>query len=199
MRLTLFSLASMVLLSCGGEAQFVAAPPTPLSPPESLETLLTATVFTDGRFGMTCTMRPEVIAFQALFNEPTAPRDFEFLTLNGNLQGQLYGLCGLFLLAPERFDELVPQFAMSDEHVLQAVPCMLNHPKVSTVIKSDSPDTVRLRYPSQPLKEWLLEHPDATPSSLIFDIVGGGYTASLLAADGCDPKEKTLEAGKTNA
>ncbi len=199
MRLTLFSLASMILLSCGVETQTVATPPTPPPPPESLEMLMTASVFTDGRFGMTCTMRPEVIAFQKLFNEPTAPQDFEFLTLNGNSQGQLYGLCGLYLLAPERFDELVPEFAMSDENVMQFVPCMLRTPKVSALVESDSPDAVRLRYRSQPFTEWLLEHPDATRSTLVFDIVGGGYTASLLAADGCGPETMNTEPGKTDA
>jgi len=199
MRLTLFSLASVVLLSCGGESNTVTTPPTPLPPPESLSTLLEASVFTDGSIGMSCTMRPEVVAFQALIKEPTAARDFESLTLNGNIQGQLYGLCGLFLLAPQRFDELVPQFAMSDEHVMQAVPCMLRSPEVSTVVKSDTPDTVRLRYRSQPLEEWLHQHPGTTRRSLVLDIVGGGYTAALLAADGCGLEDVNAETEKTNA
>ncbi len=185
MRSVLFALAITALLSCGEEPQSVM-PPTPQPPSESLSTLLSASVFSDGSTGMTCDLRAEVIAFQTLFEEPTAVRDFELLVKNGNLQGQLFGLCGFYVLAPERFDDLVQSYATSEERVLQAVPCMLANPQVSTLVRSDSPAAVRLRYRSQPLSEWLSEHPETTRKALVLDIVGGGFTAALLAADGCD-------------
>ena len=80
------------------------------------ERLSVAEEFSDGWTGWG---KPtwQALAFTCLFDDDHAVELFEGLVRNGDLAGQLYGLCGLHLISREKFTQVVSRYRDSTESV----------------------------------------------------------------------------------
>jgi len=119
-----------------------------------------------------------VFAFLSLLQTSEAKERFSSLLEEGTLAGQLYALCGLYIIDHEFFKEAVEQYRHLDSEVRTMFGCIASHCKVAELIESASPGAVRLGYPNQSLEEWRKDHQGLVEEyGFELDILGGGYTA----------------------
>ena len=66
----------------------------------------------------------QVMAFQEILRSRDAAGAFAALVANGTLEGQLYGLVGLYLTDRPEFDRLLPRYAMMTSPVRTELGCV---------------------------------------------------------------------------
>ena len=53
--------------------------------------------------------------------------------------------------------------------------CILHEEEVAQLVKSSSPNALRLHHPGERYQDWIDAHPDLAKSGWMLDIWGGGY------------------------
>jgi hypothetical protein len=116
---------------------------------------------------------PKVVeAFRIIIKQPKPETIFKALIEDATISGQLYALCGLYHSDHDHFKDAVKRYHDSEEIVETLMGCSGSINSVARIVKSSSPDVVRLKKPSQTTKQWA----KATASKgMLYDIVGGGW------------------------
>jgi hypothetical protein len=116
-----------------------------------------------------------------ILNEPDAAALFRRLLEEADLAGQLYALCGLFLVDYDTFRAAIEPYRELDETVNTHFGCLLAQEFVSSIV--ESPAGLRLSSPDETLEE-LIER-NGWPEGTTFDILGGSYSASFVNTPSC--------------
>ena len=150
----------------------------PLSRETAFRILLNTQIFATGNTGEAAQHHPtQFDAFQILLAQPDAVPVFSDLIRRAHTAGQLYALCGLRLLAPDRYALAEPYYLASKLQVESAQGCLSSPCAVASIVRSSDPATVRLR-PDETLDQWedrALRNGGNT--GVVFDIAGGAYPA----------------------
>jgi hypothetical protein len=85
----------------------------------------------------------QVRAFGRLLAEPDAPAAFRDLVQRGQIAGQLYGLCGLYLLDREQFRQVVEPYRNNSQDVLCFFGCLMYRNSIQSIVV----DIIGGRYP----------------------------------------------------
>lgn len=116
----------------------------------------------------------QVMAFQKLLRTRAADRAFAGLVENATLEGQLYGLAGLYLTDRDAFERHLPRYTVMNEPVQVELGCVVQSVPVSEVVVSPSsidPST---------LPEWHRENPLVEYPPV--DIASGGWSMEFKNA-----------------
>ena len=84
---------------------------------DAYEILLNTHEFAPGYVGMTSMPSRQGLAFNLILVQPDALEAFKALIRRGYPAGQLYGLCGLYFIAPDAFRQRVELFRTSSDSV----------------------------------------------------------------------------------
>ena len=84
---------------------------------EAYDVLRAAPFFSDACVGFACIPPPTVEGFRVLIEEPEADAAFEALLAEANLEGQLFGLVGIYFTDPTRFDRYAAPYRRSNVKV----------------------------------------------------------------------------------
>ena len=74
------------------------------------------------------------------------------------IEGQLYGLCGLYFLDAEEFKKGVEKLSKSDKGIRHLRGDIMMMLKVKDIVKADSPSRVKLKSKEQTLDNWFKEN-----------------------------------------
>jgi hypothetical protein len=116
----------------------------------------------------------QVEAFQVVLGSRNAAEAFAALVDHGHLEGQLYGLAGLYLTDRETFDRLLPHYASLEDPVEVLMGCVGYVQPVSAIVISPialDPDA---------LARWHEENPRAEYPPV--DIASGGWSREFRDA-----------------
>ena len=101
---------------------------------EALDLLLNTDTFAGTRVGFAGSVPRQVPAFQTLLEHKDADELFGKIQKEAALEGQLYGLCGLYLTAKESFDEEIEQYQKSTDSVLTFFGCIMSKQPVTDLL-----------------------------------------------------------------
>jgi len=116
----------------------------------------------------------QVMAFQALLRSRDAAGAFSALVDNGTLEGQLYGLAGLYLTDRPAFDRLLPRYATMTDSVRTEFGCVWGAYPVSVIVVGTEPIE-----PSD-LAQWHEDNPLAEYPPV--DLASGGWSLEFKNA-----------------
>ena len=94
--------------------------------PSDPYSVLHTRTFNLGGVGFAGTISPGERYLFEVISLPDAVRQLEFTFANGSIAAKCYALCGLRIVAPERFEERARQFALSGEVVAVDYGCVRN-------------------------------------------------------------------------
>lgn len=101
---------------------------------KAFEALLKTNIFEEELVGAGAKRPAQYKAFQILIQQPDAKEAFLDLLQRGRLPGQLYALCGLYLLDAPAFKEQVAHFVKSKEKVWYFYGCILHQREVARAL-----------------------------------------------------------------
>jgi hypothetical protein len=119
----------------------------------------------------------QVIAFQTILRQPDAAGAFDAMLHRASVPGQLYALCGLYLIDRAAFDKAAPAYFADQRSVGVASGCVTYPTPVHVVVRNLDVATVRLS-PGQALSDWWNEHGGGS----YLDIIGGAYPYEFAEA-----------------
>src|SRR5690606_3705851 len=125
-------------------------------------------------------------AFNTLLQGRDADAAFRALLSRAHVAGQLYALCGLYLIDREYFEAVVPEYEASRDSVWTIMGDVVDRVPVASIV--NSPRGIRLAE-GQTLAEWYEEHHGEgwqriEPSEVYeYDIVGGAWPHDLAAPE----------------
>lgn len=93
-----------------------------------------ASFFSGACVGIACTTPPTVEAFRILIGEPKADAAFKSLMREAPLEGQLFGLVGVYYTDADRFDLYAASYRRSNREVGFAQGCILGREPVREVV-----------------------------------------------------------------
>ncbi|MEX2212883.1 MAG: hypothetical protein WD768_02065 [Phycisphaeraceae bacterium] len=159
--------------------------PRPLSREAAFAVLLNTDTFAQAYVGFAGSKSVQVDAYQTLLAEPDAAAVFDDLLRRARVPGQLYALCGIYLVAPQKYDEaqrnvLTAEVLAADAEVTHMAGCIIDSASVRELVNNTSPHTARLRR-GETILQWF-ERVKPAEKSVRFDISGGAIPVSFRDA-----------------
>lgn len=154
--------------------------PKPLSREVAFQILLNTETFADAYIGYAGTKSAQVDAFQVLSAQSDAKNVFSDLLNRANTAGKLYALCGIYLVAPEKYADAEKRVIQIAGEVNQQAGCMQGGQSVREIIRCSDPNTVRLRR-NETVKQWF-ERMQPPRGAAMYDISGGAIPEEFLDA-----------------
>ncbi|MDA8020312.1 MAG: hypothetical protein MPN21_22975 [Thermoanaerobaculia bacterium] len=99
----------------------------------------------------------QVVAFQVLLNSRQADRGFKLLLENATLEGQLYGLSGLYFTDREEFGRQVERYAQLEEDVQVLFGCSAGSEPAASIVFAERgvlPEKLEAWHRDKPLEEF---------------------------------------------
>ena len=132
--------------------------------------LKNAEYFAYGGIGAAGIIPEEKYAFKRIFKKENALDFFYKLEAEGNNQGKLYALCGLFYYDYGSYPYLMEKYGKSEETVEFFFGCSRGECPISELIKSDQRKAIRLKDNRDTISEWCRRH---RTDSYFVDFYGG--------------------------
>ncbi len=119
MRSFLFLLCCVLLSACAADPFTDSDVYAGLSPAaqEAYATVRDAPYFSDACVGFACIPPPTVEAFRVLIEEPLADKAFKSLMNEASIEGQLFGLVGVYFTDADRFARYASRYQHSGAKV----------------------------------------------------------------------------------
>jgi hypothetical protein len=150
-----------------------------MSRQQAIAFLLRTNVFADSAIGISGVTSNQVAAFRILLREPDADTLFKQLLQEGQIAGQLYGLCGLYWTDRSEMMKAVPRYAKIHSEVRTQSGCSGSSEAVSELVENKERCTLRLSDGESP-SQWCKTH---SCESYRVDIVGGAYPWEFSGKD----------------
>ena len=145
---------------------------------EAVQVLGNAEAFGGAAKGYSGLPVPAVHGLRTILAAQSAAELLAVVLEHGTMPAQLMALSGLYYADPAAFARAVPRYASSNEEVrVLEDGCGEEETKarVRDLVRREG--AMQMSGPSETFPEWAKRNPDA--STLIYDIVGGGYPMSL--------------------
>ncbi len=173
------ALTLVLLLAAHAQGQ----EPQPYRGRPEYRVLLRAEVFDGSRTGSDGEPSEPVLGLRLLLEHPEARAALLSLLDEASLAGQLYALCGLWLIDPPTFDQRVAPY-LSDLRLVEFCPvgCSARRVPVADVVASSAPGAIRLTPAERSITDywaWRATQPWREGIPPVADIVGGALPVDV--------------------
>ena len=139
----LFLLILAVFIGCSNKSADTATNSIPQISSEmtqaqqdAYDLLLTTDVFASAAVGIAGSVSQQVEAFREILDADQAEQLFVSLQTDGQVAGQLYGVCGLYLTNKQKFDEVIPVYQHNQDSVTTFFGCIMSSTGVAELVPS---------------------------------------------------------------
>ena len=133
----------VILVSCSNDSQSTSDDTNVNPIPEitqieqdAFEVLFNSAQFASSAVGIAGSPPQQVGAFQTILASENADNLFQKLQTDAKIEGQMYGLCGLYLVNKAYFDAVVSDYYNSNTEVSTFIGCILSSHPVNEIIPS---------------------------------------------------------------
>ncbi|KAA3635903.1 MAG: hypothetical protein DWP97_03885 [Calditrichaeota bacterium] len=133
----------VIFISCSNDSQTTSndidIKPTPeinQIEQDAFEVLFNSAQFASIAVGIAGSPPQQVAAFQTILASEYAEYLFQKLQADAKIEGQMYGLCGLYLVNKAYFDSVVSDYYNSNAEVSTFIGCILSSHPVNEIIPS---------------------------------------------------------------
>ena len=166
--------------------------------------LIQTRTFESSHIGSSGSPSQGAIAFSTLLQESFAEEAFLEILNEGNIAGQLYALCGLYIVNRDSFNLKVQPFLVDSQYVTSFSGCVMSEEKVSEIVKSTK-KAIQLSE-GEELSDWYKKHKIMNwellePAEIYtFDIIGGAWSSNLKSVESSLFRNKPfiMNGNKTN-
>jgi hypothetical protein len=125
----------VILLCCACAASAQTTQPAKMTRNDAIALLRCTEFFTSDAVGYAAVVPGQVHAFNVILKEPDAKQVFATLQREASPEGQLFGMCGLYVIDRETFDKLLPEYRKRHGTVQTMIGCIVSDDPVRVVIQ----------------------------------------------------------------
>jgi len=137
--------------------------------------------FSYERVGFAGVPSRETLAFKYIFEHPYAKILFTRLIKEGNSEGKLYVLSGLYVYDHALYNKYIHAFSNLSYDVTSMQGCVKMKESLNRIIAVNDPKIARLHSNKETMEEWIKRAGKYYKTGYLVDFKGGGIPSALIA------------------